>query len=128
MLTLVIATILSLLAGVLGWFAWQGKQQERLLQVIIDINKGQLKSETIDLLPILTKLIERGKEYEKQGNIENAIYSYQDVLTLTHLAQKKIQDYFTVNPKKYQNIQKFRFRVGDMSRYSEDEKRLAEFQ
>jgi len=117
--TLVVTIILSLLAGVLGWLAW--KQQERMFQVIIDINKGQLNSETINLLSVLTKLLERGKEYEKQRDIENAIASYQDVLTLTHLAQKKIQDDITINPKKYKNIQRF----PDISEYSEDEKRLA---
>jgi hypothetical protein len=61
LLALTGATFLTLLAGLLGWLVWQGKEQERLLQISIDIHNGQLESETINLLP---KLIEQGNKYQ----------------------------------------------------------------
>ncbi|MGJ5676787.1 MAG: hypothetical protein ACR9NN_24825 [Nostochopsis sp.] len=109
-------TVLSLLAGLLAWLVWQGKQQERLLQLSIDIHNGQLKPETIALLP---KLIEKGNKYEKQEDIEKAMSSYRDILTLTNLAQKQIRDDFTANPSKYKNISE-----ADPSKYSQDENKL----
>jgi energy-coupling factor transporter ATP-binding protein EcfA2 len=119
LLALIGATVLSCLAGMLGWLVWQGQEQERLLQLSIDINNGQLKPETIALLP---KLIEKGNEYKKQGNIERAMSSYRDVLTLTSFAKKQIRDYITVNPSKYKNILEYEV---DSSKYSQDEKRLS---
>jgi hypothetical protein len=129
LLALIGATILSFLAGILGWLVWQGQEQERLLQLSIDINNGQLKPETIALLP---KLIEKGNEYQTQGNLERAMSSYRDVLTVTNLTQKQIQDDLTANPNKYKNILLSRSGYedipvsSDISKYSQEEKRLVQ--
>jgi energy-coupling factor transporter ATP-binding protein EcfA2 len=122
LLSLIGATIFSFVAVILGWLVWQGKQQERLLELSIDIHNGQLPPKTIALLPkLLPKLIEKGDEYRKQQKIEKAMSSYRDVLTVINLAQNRIQDDFTVNPSKYKNIFSF-----DISKYSQDEKRLVQ--
>nr|WP_202218566.1 hypothetical protein [Okeania sp. KiyG1] len=126
LLTLVIATILSLLAGVLGWLFWQGKQQGILLQSIININRGEFESETIKLLPKMIekgdkKLIEAAKDKNQRNkNIESAISDYKNVLNFINLAQKRIKDSLADNPSKYKHILQCENQYQDIREFSDD--------
>ncbi|NET28411.1 hypothetical protein [Okeania sp. SIO1I7] len=126
LLTLVIATILSLLAGVLGWLFWQGKQQGILLQSIININRGEFESETIKLLP---KMIEKGDKKLREAakdknqinkNIESAMSDYKNVLNFINLAQKQIKDSLAENPSKYKHIRQCENQYQDIREFSDN--------